>query len=322
MEVVLSREIRFNVLLPFSAEICYWASYTIHVKAASVHTFNSKLFLLVLALIFPQMRRQNPSTMRSNRPHLIATVIVSLFFFACTREIEEFKTASLSEYAPVQVGKYITYRLDSTVFTSFGANTEIHSYQEKHVVDAEITDAGGRKAYRILRFIRDTVGLQSWSAAGTYSITLADSVLEVNENNLRILKLVRPIVEYKTWRGNRYLPENAFGPLYTFNNDFGMDLWDYTYSDIDASLTIKGKTYNNVVTVDAIDETFNASAANTTVVNPSAIAYVNYLQDNYAKGIGLVYQQFIMWEYQPPNGSNTTGSKTGFGVKRSIIDHN
>lgn len=291
-------------------------------ETAFEHTFNSKLFLLVLALIFPAIAGPNPFTMRSRRPHLIATVLVSLVFFACTRETEEFKTASLSEYVPVNIGKYITYRLDSTVFTSFGANTETHSYQEKHVVDAEITDASGRKAYRILRFIRDTAGLQPWSSAGTYSITLADSVLEVNENNLRILKMVRPITEYNTWRGNRYLPENAFGTLYTFNNDFRMDLWDYTYSDIDASLTVKGKIYNDVVTVDGIDETFNANAANTTVTNPSAIAYVNYLQDNYAKGIGLIYQQFIMWEYQPPNGSNTTGSKTGFGVKRSIIDHN
>jgi hypothetical protein len=48
----------------------------------------------------------------------------------------------------------------------------------------------------------------------------------------------------------------------------------------------------------------------------------NYSVEKYAKGIGLVYQEFLMWEYQPPNAANPTGARIGFGVKRSIIDHN
>jgi len=40
----------------------------------------------------------------------------------------------------LQPGKYITYRLDSLVFTNFGKNTEIHKYQMKHEIDAELVD--------------------------------------------------------------------------------------------------------------------------------------------------------------------------------------
>ena len=101
-----------------------------------------------------------------------------------------------------------------------------------------------------------------------------------------------------------------------------MDDWDFTYTSVNGSMIVQGQTYNNVLTVDAINETFNASLENTTVANPSIIAYVNYLQDDYAKGLGLIYQRFIMWEYQPPNGINPVGTKAGFGIKRSIIDHN
>ena len=98
--------------------------------------------------------------------------------------------------------------------------------------------------------------------------------------------------------------------------------WDYTYSSISGSLTVKGKTYNDVLTVDGIDDVFNANESNTTVVNPAVIAYVNHQQDIYAKGLGLIYQEFIMWEYQPPNAVTPSGAKVGFGIRRSIIDHN
>lgn len=261
--------------------------------------------------------------MRSNRLHLVTTALASLVFFSCTRETEEFKTTPLSQYFPLQVGKYITYRLDSTVFTAFGANTEVHSYQEKHVIDAELTDAQGRKTYRIFRFLRDTAGTLPWAPTGTYSVTPTDSVIEVNENNLRFIKLVLPVTQDNVWRGNRFLPINAFGPLYSFDNDLEMDDWDYTYSSVDGSLTAFGKTYTDVVTVDAINEALYADLDDFTVTDPSApIAYVNYLQEQYAKGIGLVGQRFVMWEFQHPNGSQNPGAKVGFGVRRLIIDHN
>ncbi len=38
---------------------------------------------------------------------------------SCKKENATFTTASVSDYFPLQVGKYITYDLDSTVFTNF-----------------------------------------------------------------------------------------------------------------------------------------------------------------------------------------------------------
>jgi len=259
--------------------------------------------------------------MRANRLNLITAAFASLLLISCDRTVEEFQTEALSEYQPLQPGKYITYRLDSIVFTNFGANVITRYFQEKHIVDAQIQDALGRPSYRILRFIRDTSGTQPWAPAGTYFITPMNTTLEVIENNLRFVKLVSPIKENNTWKGNRYLPDDAYGPLFTFNNDFGMDQWDYTYSSMGESEVIRGTTYNNVLTVEGIDEFFNATPRTTTITNTSVIAYVNYLQDKYAKGIGLIYQEYMMWEYQPPNGTNP-GGQVGFGIKRSIIDRN
>jgi DNA modification methylase len=42
-----------------------------------------------------------------------------------------------------------------------------------------------------------------------------------------------------------------------------------------------------------------------------------YSIEKYANGIGLVYKEMIMWDYQP-----SSASKTGFGIKLTMIDHN
>jgi len=103
------------------------------------------------------------------RISLLAVTILTLF--SCNKK-EDYVTDSLSEYIPLSPGKYITYRLDSMVFTGFGRITEIHKYQVKHVIDKQITDNLGRPSYRVYVYIRDSAGLQPWLPAGnTYYIT-------------------------------------------------------------------------------------------------------------------------------------------------------
>src|SRR5215207_8327818 len=101
--------------------------------------------------------------MRSKNLILCLAAFSFLFFItSCKKETEVFTTESIPDYLPLTVGKYITYRLDSTVFTNFGKNQEIHKYQVKHVVDIQTTDNLGRRSYRILRYLRDSAGNQPW----------------------------------------------------------------------------------------------------------------------------------------------------------------
>ena len=137
----------------------------------------------------------NPLTMRSQRLLLLLQLLPVLRFFGCGKETEEFTSAPLSDYVPLQVGKYITYRLDSTVFTNFGTVTAVKSTRKSKLLMQKFTDALGRDSYRILRFLRDTLGNQPWAPAGTFSITPTDKTVEVIENNLRIYKTG---ITYKT----------------------------------------------------------------------------------------------------------------------------
>ncbi len=323
---------------------------------------------------------------------------------ACENKTEEldgapYQPERLKELVPLQVGKYIIYRLDSTVFTNFGRNEEIHTYQEKHLVDAEIQDNTGRTSYRIFRFLRDTDGTQAWTSAGTYVITVLDNKVEVVDNNQRVVKLVTPVKEGTAWKGNQYLPEEPFRDWYSFANDNAMHLWEFKIDKINEALELNGGNFTNVVSVTQADtrnvpDTIEVTAANEanipakvvtawirgnatnditikapqptntgtkmTVYNRSnfaaqlnsipvpqnmarifeysngqwtygygkdtlmtdlPFASIDYAVDKYAPNLGLIYQELILWENQPNIGGSSP-YKVGFGVKRTILEHN
>jgi hypothetical protein len=247
--------------------------------------------------------------------NLLSLLFLSFFVISCDKTTEELATDKPTDYFQFQPGKSITYRLDSTVFTLQGRNTEIHSYQEKHVVDSEISDNLGRKSYRVFRFIRDLTGTQPWAPSGSYFITPVDNTIEVIENNLRILKLVGPIKEGKAWKGNNFLSNEPYETIYNFDNDDEMYDWDYTIDEIDGTISLNNKTIENVITINVIDESFNVP-----ITDPNTYASKSFLSEKYAKNIGLIYQEYELWEYQPNPGGSPY--KNGFGVKRTMLDYN
>jgi len=247
----------------------------------------------------------------------LAAFSILLSFFSCKKETEEFKTDAIADYLPLSVGKYITYRIDSTVFTNFGRNEELHRYRVKHVVDAQVPDNLGRPSYRIIRYITDSLGTGPWVPNGTYFITPLTNQAEVIEDNLRYIKLQLPFKVDTDWKGNTYLSDDPFASLYTFENDNDMNEWDYNLKAYDPTATIGTKQVNDVYTVFQIDDAFNAPVTDFSVVGLRTKAI-----EKYAKNIGLVSRDFIMWEYQPNPGGAGVGFKTGFGIKMWMIDHN
>jgi hypothetical protein len=237
----------------------------------------------------------------------------SFILFSCNKK-EDYVTETLQDYMPLTPGKYITYRLDSMVFTNFGRSTEIHRYQVKHVIDALITDNLGRPSYRVYRYLRDSLGTQPWQASGSYFITPLADHAELIEDNLRFIKIHLPIKDAFTWKGNKYLPKDPYGPLYDFSNDDNMEDWDFRFDGAVSSFSYKGKNYSDVLTVEEDDETFGIP------ITPSTIyASRSRAVEKYSKNIGLVYREYELWEYQT---NSPPPFKTGFGITMWMIDHN
>ena len=236
-----------------------------------------------------------------------------LILFSCTSKKEELATEQLSDYIPLQPGKYITYRLDSLVFTNFGTVAVTNRYQVKHQVDAKITDNLGRPSYRVYTYIRDSAGTESWTPNGSYFITELSNQTEVIEDNYRVIKLHLPIKEGFQWKGNMYLPSHPYYPNYDLLNNDDLKNWDFTYDVFEPGITYRGNAYKDVYTVLEADEHQNAP-----VTNPNVIGYNTQSVEKYSKSIGLVYRKFEIWDYQV----DPTKHYTGFGITQWMIDHN
>lgn len=248
---------------------------------------------------------------------LLLWLSLSAFLLPSCEEKEDFTTESIADYVPLTTGKYITYRLDSLVFTNFGRTTEVHKYQVKHVIDAAITDNEGRPAYRVFRYLRDSAGTQAWQPAGTYTVTRLSDQVEVAEDNLRVIKLHMPVRNGFTWKGNRYVPTNPYNTPYNFSNDDNMQDWDFLYDGDPASFSYGGQNYANVLTVEQADEAFNVP-----ITSPASYAAYTRSVERYSKNTGLVFRQYELWEYQPNTGGTGGPYKVGFGITMWMIDHN
>jgi hypothetical protein len=248
---------------------------------------------------------------------ILLAILVGLGLSSCTGEKETLSFPSIAEFAPLTVGKYITYRVDSLVFTNFGRNIETHKYQMKHMVDAIFPDGMGRPSYRIIRYINDSTASKPWVPDGTYYITSIDDQLEVVENNQRVIKLHQPLRASYSWKGNRYLPYDPYEPLYNFSNDDAMADWNFIIDGNPSPFTYRGITYNNVLSVEMVDESFNIP-----IINPNVYASRSRAVERFSKGIGLIFRQHELWEHQPNTGGSGGPYKVGFGITQWMIDHN
>jgi hypothetical protein len=244
---------------------------------------------------------------------LIAIAVVS-----CDKQEGTVSTAQLSEYLPLQVGKYIRYRLDSMTFVDFGQRDTTVSYDAKDIVEGEVADNLGRPTFRVVRYLRGVTSTDEddYRANLVYFITPTREAIELQENNLKFLKLMLPVTEGFTWHGNSYLPSTPYFELYQFSNDEDIADWDYTYTNVNQPFSVNDVTFDSTVSVLQV-----ADSSNVPIEFPDGLAYRNYWTETYAKNIGLVYKEVVMWEYQPPNSGNP-GFKSGFGLRLSIMDHN
>ncbi len=254
-------------------------------------------------------------------------IFIAALVFSCNKKDSfddtDFQKQRLTELIiPLQAGKYITYRVDSTVFLNFGRVTEIHKYQVKHVVDSTITDNLGRPSFRIFTYISDSTGTQPWQPNGSYFITVLDDQVEIIENNMRVIKIHLPVRDGNTWKGNTYLASDPYGSEYNFSNDDNMADWNFFFDGgIQSSVSIDGgNTYTDVYTITENDEV-------DPVNDPSDYGSESISREMYSKNVGLVFRELTLWEQQPnPSGNppNVTYDpfRIGFGIKMWMVDHN
>lgn len=243
----------------------------------------------------------------------VALVILFLFIFftGCKKETETFDTATLNDYFPLQIGKTFLYRLDSTVLASFGTALIIKSYQAQDSIESTFLDNQGRLSYRIFRLIRDTAGLKPWQFAATFFATPTPTSIEYVDNNFRFIKLHAPVTDGYTWNAHAYIDTKSVNTTVGY-----LDAWQYEYRNLSESYSVLNKNYDNTVTVFQQDETTPPGP-----FNPNNYQQRNLGTEVFAKGIGLIYKEFLHWTWQttPPPAKYEDGS---YGIKLRLINHN
>src|SRR5579872_3965739 len=262
--------------------------------------------------------------MKLRRGLLIMCCLFLLVGTGCKKTVNYTKTSSYSGpltdfWTPLQVGKYVTYRLDSLNFYFYGQLDTITSYLAKDTVEDTMIDGTGNKAWIVTRYLSDTSGT-NWFAGETYTVTPSLQKIEMTENNLRYVKLAFPIDEGFGWPGNTYLPYAPYQDFFLYSDDSHLSLgsWSYTYQNVDKRYTVGSQTFDSTITVLQANDSINVP-----IKDPNSFASKTYWSETYAKHIGLVYRHTEMWEYQPPTPDGTqNGYKIGFQLTMRIIDHN
>lgn len=242
----------------------------------------------------------------------IAAVLCLVVLFGCKKESETLPVASMTDYFPLQTGRWYLYRLDSTVPAPFGTALIVKSYQAKDTIESTFSDNEGRLSYRIFRFIRDTAGVQPWRFAATYTATPAAQWIEYVDNNLRFLKLHAPVTDGYTWKAHSFIDTKSINSEVAY-----LDEWEYEYRNTGQTYRVFNTDYDSTATVFQQDET------TPDVPFTPDIPYQqhNFAIEVYAKGVGLIYKEFIHWIWQtnPPPSKYDDGS---YGVKLRLISHN
>ena len=224
---------------------------------------------------------------------------------------------------PAAIGQTSYFRLDSGII-SLSSNTKpvINEYLLKEVVSGIEYDNNNHPVWRVERYLnKDLSGNGNWVPNGYYHIAYFDDRIEVVENSLRFIKLVRPVRAGYSWKGNSYLPDKPY-EQYKVLFDFpsiqaNMRNWNYSYTSVN-----KRESIQNLPDIDSVTtvEQINVSTflPDDFELGSSQQISGNYASrelsvEKYAGGIGLVLREQSLWEYQIFN--TTTTEIRGFYLK-------
>ena len=227
---------------------------------------------------------------------------------SCTKQSESIAITDIKDYYPLQVGRVFTYRLDSTRVSNFVFSTAY--YLEKDSVIGTFIDAQGRTAFILNRFVTDTLLSQPYQFSESYYVVYDKNKIEyVDGANRRFIKLVNTVSTNTTWSGNNYLEDSLQVRITDNTNYIG---WTYQYTSVNQIFKVADSTYPNTCSI-------LQAADSSGVFNPNFLSYKTYSSEVYAKGVGLIYKEFIDYFYQTtPSPAYEDGS---FGIKMKLISY-
>lgn len=203
------------------------------------------------------------------------------------------------DYYPTDIGKFVVYDVDSTVYKDLPLSNTNYRYRIKEKITNAFTDNEGKEALRLERYIKKFNPNKPYDSIPyvikeVWMINATKKSIQISERDIRYTKLIFPIQQGTVWNGNAF---NTLGN------------WDYNYDYIDKKETFGAKGFDKVLKVEQKEFV-------------SLISLQRYTE-KYAKGVGLVYR-----EITDITSNNVVSGvpienriETGVIYKQTIIDY-
>lgn len=260
-----------------------------------------------------------------------AFAVLSFTHYSCNESTvgENLTLKKGYNYFPLEIGKYITYQLDSIVYRSqsgssciFIQDTASHFLKEE-VVDI-FEDNTGAVNYIIERFTSQNQN-GPWQVTDVWNTKKTETKVERVEENLRFIKMVFPIREGTAWNGNAFFQDTTIvigGETIDFYKHWSDQ---YEYESVDIPEEFNGVMYDSVLTV------IQSEASENKINHRVSI-------EKYARGVGLVYKEMKILDTQCQIGASECGgndslsycngisweekAERGLILRQSVVDHN
>lgn len=242
---------------------------------------------------------------------LFFVVSFGVVFTSCKDEIDPRSLSGFEQdFFPLEVGKYWEYQMDSVTYAIGGSIVDSTvSYIREEVSDIFI-DATGDTIARIDKFWKRNIS-DDWEVQKALTSTISGNQAIRTEDNLRLIKMVLPPSIGSRWDGNAFIDPfqdiRVGGELVKVYKDWD----DAEVTDRQASVTLNGSSYNDVVTV--------------VLTNSESIIELRYAKEQYAKGVGLISAEYMILDTQCNGCEGKTWierAEQGFTLKQVLLDHN
>ncbi len=239
-------------------------------------------------------------------------LFISVIFISCgddvTLNLDDFDDGS--QYHPVGLEKFWTYRVDSVTVTNAGSAISSSTSFLRETLISSFINPNGDTTYVLDRAF-------SSSADGPFTSTDRWTLEKTNdrlirvEENLQFVNLLFPIQVGATWNGNLF-DDQIISSVSQQQIRIYRD-WDYTVLSAFDQATVEGVTYENVVTVQQAE-------FETALELRRSIA-------EYAPNVGLIRREMEIFDTQCIDAACQAQpwldkAMAGFQLTQVLIDHN
>jgi hypothetical protein len=207
--------------------------------------------------------------MKINR-HIVWALFL-LLAVACGKKPDVTNDDIGFDYYPISEGDYFIYDVIDTSFQGSGS-FEVSVYQLKEEIHEPIT-VSEETRYQVYRYYREPGAEWKTQPDSVWTVFYrGNSVVKV-EDNVRFVKLIFPLEVNKAWDGNISDTENDPMNYYKLKQVRR----PYTYDDRHYSQTVSVEHFNSSSAIDKL-----------------------YSVEVFAREIGLVYKQILIYRYEQP----------------------